>query len=91
MNIERIEHGPEKKGLWSRIAFTLMIALTLVAAGITGAILWKILFSEPSEASTRPFMETIGTLLASLIFVLGAMIYLYVKGILQDEYVTTVE
>ena len=91
MHIEKIEYGPEKEGFWSQVAFGLIILLTLVAAGLTGIIIWKIIISEPSAASTRGFIEEVGTLLAYLLFVLGAIIYLYVKGLLQDEYVTTVE
>ncbi len=91
MHIEKIEYGPEKEGLWSQVAFILIILLTLVAAGITGAIIWKIIFSEPSVASTRLFIEDIGKSLAYLLFILAAILYLYVKGLLQDEYVTTLE
>lgn len=91
MHIEKIEYGPEKEGLWSQVAFVLIILLTLAAAGITGSIIWKITFSEPSVASTRPFIEDVGKLLAYLLFVLAAILYLYVKGLLQDEYVTTME
>jgi len=42
-------------------------------------------------ASTRQFIEDVGKLLAYLLFDLAAIIYLYVKGLLQDEYVTTLE
>lgn len=91
MHIENIEYGPEKEGFWSNVAFTLIVILTLAAAGITGTIIWKIVFSESSVASQRQFIEDIGKLLAYLLFVLAAIIYLYVKGLLQDEYVTTVE
>ncbi len=91
MHIEKIEYGPEKEGLWSQVAFVLIIILTLVAAGITGTIIWKIISSEPSAASTRSFIEDIGKLMAYLLFDLAAVLYLYVKGLLQDEYVTTLE
>lgn len=91
MHIEKIEYGPEKEGLWSEVAFALIILLTLAAAGITGGIIWKIISSEPSVASTRSFIEDVGKLLAYLLFVLAAILYLYVKGLLQDEYVTTLE
>ncbi len=91
MHIEKIEYGPEKEGLWSQVAFGSIILLTLVATGITGTIIWKILVSAPSAASTRAFIEEVGTLMAYLLFVLGSIIYLYVKGLLQDEYVTTLE
>ncbi len=91
MHIEKIEYGPEKVGLWSQVAFVLIIILTIVAAGITGTILRKIILSDPSAASTRSFMEDIGKLLAYLLFDLAAVLYLYVKGLLQDEYVTTLE
>ncbi len=91
MHIEKIEYGPEKEGLWSQVAFILIILLTLAAAGLTGSIIWKIISSEPSVASTRPFIEDVGKLLAYLLFVLAAILYLYVKGLLQDEYVTTLE
>ena len=91
MHIEKIEYGPEKEGLWSQVAFALIILLTLAAAGITGSIIWKIISSEPSVASTRSFIEDVGKLLAYLLFVLAAILYLYVKGLLQDEYVTTLE
>ena len=46
MHIEKIEYGPEKEGLWSQVAFALIILLTFVAAGITGLIFWKILSSD---------------------------------------------
>lgn len=91
MHIEKIEYGPEKEGLWSQVAFILIILLTLAAAGLTGSIIWKIISSEPSVASTRQFIEDVGKLLAFLLFVLAAILYLYVKGLLQDEYVTTLE
>jgi len=91
MHIEKIEYGPEKTGFWSQVAFALVILLTLIAAVITGSIFWKILSSDPAAASTRSFIEEVGTLLAYLLFDLGAIIYLYVKGLLQDEYVTTLE
>ena len=91
MHIEKIEYGPEKTGLWSQVAFALVILLTLVAVVITGNIFWKILSSDASTASTRTFIEDVGKLLAYLLFDLGAIIYLYVKGLLQDEYVTTLE
>lgn len=91
MHIEKIEYGPEKTGIWSQVAFALIILLTLAAAVITGNIFWKILSSDASVASTRSFIEEIGKLLAYLLFDLGAIIYLYVKGLLQDEYVTTLE
>lgn len=91
MHIEKTEYGPEKEGLWSQVAFILIILLTLAAAGITGSIIWKIISSEPSVASTRQFIEDVGKLLAYLLFVLAAILYLYVKGLLQDEYVTTLE
>ena len=54
-------------------------------------LILKLVSSEPSDASTRPFIEEIGILLAYLLFDLGAIVYLYVKGLLQDEYVTTLE
>ena len=91
MHIEKIEYGPEKEGFGSQIAFTLIVLLTLASAGLTGMIVWRIIFSEPAAASTRAFIESIGRLLAYLLFALAAIIYLYVKGILQDEYVTTLE
>ncbi len=91
MHIEKIEYGPEKIGLRSDVAFILTVLLALSAAGISSVIVWKIIFTDPSVASTRPFIEYIGKLLAYLLFVLAAIIYLYVKGLLQDEYVTTVE
>lgn len=91
MHIEKIEYGPEKEGLWSQVAFALIILLTLVAAGITGLIFWRILTGDVQVASTRQFNEDIGKLLAYLLFDLAAIIYLYVKGLLQDEYVTTLE
>jgi hypothetical protein len=65
--------------------------LTLVAVVITGNIFWKILSSDASTASTRSFIEEVGKLLAYLLFDLGVIIYLYVKGLLQDEYITTLE
>lgn len=91
MHIEKIEHGPEKVGLWSQVSFVLIIVLTLAAAVITGTVVIKLITSEPSDASTREFVEFIGISFATLIFILGAIIYLYVKGLLQDEYVTTIE
>ena len=91
MHIEKIEYGPEKEGTWSQIAFALIILLTLAAAGITGSLVLKLISSDPSVASSREFIEDIGKLMAYLLFVLGAIIYLYVKGLLQDEYVTTLE
>jgi cytochrome b subunit of formate dehydrogenase len=91
MHIDKIEYGPEKESFWSQVAFILIIILTLVAAGITGMIIWKIIFSDPSVASSRSFIEGIGKLLAYLLFVMAAILYLYVKGLLQDEYVTTLE
>lgn len=91
MHIEKIEYGPEKEGIWSQLAFALIILLTLVAAGITGMIFWRILTSDAEIASTRQFIEDVGKLLAYLLFDLAAIIYLYVKGLLQDEYVTTLE
>jgi hypothetical protein len=91
MHIEKIEYGPEKTGFWSLISFALIILLTLIAVVITYTIFWKILFSDASTASTRTFIEDVGKRLAFLLFDLGAIIYLYVKGLLQDEYVTTRE
>jgi hypothetical protein len=91
MHIEKIEYGPQKEGVWSQVAFVLIILLALVAAGITGSIFWKLLSSDAQVASTRQFMEDIGKLMAYLLFDLAAIIYLYVKGLLQDEYVTTLE
>ena len=91
MQIEKIEYGPEKEGFWSQVAFALIIILTLFAAGITGMIFWKILTSDAQVSSGRPFIEEVGKLLAYLLFDLAAIIYLYVKGLLQDEYVTTME
>lgn len=91
MHIEKIEYGPEKTGFWSQVAFALIIILTLAAAVITGSIFWKIISSDASVASTRSFIEEVGKLLAYLLFDLGLIIYLYVKGLLQDEYVTTLE
>jgi len=91
MHIEKIEYGPEKEGLWSQVAFALIILLTLVAAGITGMIFWRILTSDAQVASTRQFIEDVGKLFAYLLFDMAAIIYLYVKGLLQDEYVTTLE
>jgi len=46
MHIEKIEYGPEKTGLWSHIAFALIILLTLAAVVITGNVFWKILSSD---------------------------------------------
>lgn len=91
MHIEKIEYGPEKEGFWSQVAFMLIILLALAAAGITGMIFWKILSSNAQAASTRQFIEDVGKLMAYLLFDLAAIIYLYVKGLLQDEYVTTLE
>ena len=91
MHIEKIEYGPEKEGFWSQVAFTLIVLLTLAAAGLTGTIIWRLVSSEPAAASAGQFIEGIGRMLAYLLFVLGAIIYLYVKGLLRDEYVTTVE
>ncbi|CAG0969780.1 hypothetical protein METP3_01367 [Methanosarcinales archaeon] len=91
MHIEKIEYGPEKEGFWSQVAFALIILLTLVAAGITGLIFLKILSGDAQVASTREFIEDVGKLFAYLLFDLAAIIYLYVKGLLQDEYVTTLE
>ncbi|VVB86418.1 Uncharacterised protein [uncultured archaeon] len=91
MHIEKIEYGPEKEGSWSQVAFILVVVLTIAAAGITGTIFWKIIFSGPSAASTRQFIEDVGKSLAYLLFIFAAILYLYVKGLLQDEYVTTLE
>lgn len=91
MHIEKIEYGPEKVGFWSNVAFVLIIILTIAAAGITGNLLWKIITSEPSAASTRPFIEDVGKMLAYMLFLIAGIIYLYVKGLLQDEHVTTLE
>lgn len=91
MHIEKIEYGPEKTGSMAMAAFTLIVILTIAAAGLTGMLILKLINSEPSEESTRPFIEEVGKLLAYLLFDLGAIIYLYVKGLLQDEYVTTME
>ncbi|HYN44508.1 MAG TPA: hypothetical protein VER35_00775 [Candidatus Limnocylindrales bacterium] len=91
MHIEKIEYGPDKVGFGSHVAFALIILLTLVATGITGLIFWRILSSDAQVASTRQFNEDVGKLLAYLLFDLAAIIYLYVKGLLQDEYVTTLE
>ncbi len=91
MHIEKIEFGPEKTGLWSEVSFMMTVLLAFSAAGISSMIIWKTIFTDPSVASTRPFVETIGKLLAVLLFILAAIIYLYVKGLLQDEYVTTAE
>ena len=91
MHIEKIEFGPEKTGSWSQVAFILIVLSTIAAAGLTGMLIVKLITSEPSAASTRPFIEEVGKLLAYLLFDLGAIIYLYVKGLLQDEYVTTLE
>lgn len=90
MHIEKIEYGPEKEGFWAQVSFALIILLALVATGMTGMIFLKIISSEPSMASSRQFIEDIGKLLAFLLFDLAAILYLYVKGLLQDEYVTTV-
>jgi hypothetical protein len=91
MHIENIEYGPEKTGIWSQVAFILIILLTLAAAGITGDMIFKLIFSEPSVASTESFIEGVGKLMAYLLFIFAAILYLYVKGLLQDEYVTTLE
>ncbi len=91
MHIEKIEHGPEKEGPLSQVAFTLIVVFTLAGAGITGMIFWNIIFSDPTVASTRSFIEDVGKLMAYLLFILAAILYLYVKGLLQDEYVTTLE
>jgi hypothetical protein len=91
MHIENIEYGPEKEGLWSQVAFALIIILTLAAVGITGTIFWKIISSAQSVASTQAFIVNEGKLLAYLLFIFAAILYLYVKGLLQDEYVTTLE
>ncbi len=91
MHIEKIEYGPEKEGLFSNMTFALIIFLTIVSAGLTGTLILKIVSSEASAASSRPFIEDIGKLMAYLLFALGAIIYLYVKGLLQDEYITTLE
>lgn len=91
MHIEKIEYGPQKEGFWAQVAFVLIVLLALAAAVITGSIFWKLLSSDPQVASTRQFMEDTGKLMAYLLFDLAAIIYLYVKGLLQDEYVTTLE
>ncbi len=91
MHIEKIEYGPEKEGFWSQAAFVLIILLTIVAAGITATMFWNILYSDAQAASTRQFIEHTGKLMAYLLFDLAAIIYLYVKWLLQDEYVTTLE
>ncbi|MCZ7356631.1 MAG: hypothetical protein O8C66_04740 [Candidatus Methanoperedens sp.] len=91
MHIENVEYGPEKEGFWSQAAFALIIVSTLAAAGITGTIIWKIISSDPSAASSRTFIEDVGKLFAYLLFIFAAILYLYVKGLLQDEYVTTLE
>ena len=91
MHIEKIEYGQEKEGFWSQVAFAMIILLTLLAAGITGIIFLKILSSDAQIASTRQFIEDVGKLFAYLLFDLAAVIYLYVKELLQDEYVTTLE
>ena len=91
MHIENIEYGTEKTGGMSQIAFMLILILTLAAAGLTGMLILKLITAEPSAASSRMFVEDVGKLLAYLLFDLGAIIYLYVKGLLQDEYVTTLE
>jgi hypothetical protein len=91
MHIEKIEYGTEKEGFWSQVAFILIIILTLVAAGLTGQMIWRIVFTDPSGASTRLFVEGTGKTLAYLLFDMAAIIYLYVKGILQDEHVTALE
>lgn len=91
MHIEKIEFGPEKTGSTAQMAFILIVILTIAAAGLTGMLIMKLINTEPEAASTRPFIEEVGKLLAYLIFDMGAIIYLYVKGLLQDEYVTTLE
>ncbi len=91
MHIEKIEYGSEKEGLFSHISFALIILLTITAAGLTGTLITKVIFSDPAVASSRTFIEETGKLEAYLLFALGAIIYLYVKGLLQDEYVTTLE
>jgi hypothetical protein len=91
MHIENIEYGPEKTGIWSQIAFILIILLTLAAAGITGNMILKLILSQPSAASTESFIADVGKMMAYLLFILAAILYLYVKGLLQDEYVTTLE
>lgn len=91
MHIEKIEYGHEKVGFWSNAAFLLIIVLTLVATGITGNLLLKIITVDVSTASTRAFIEEVGKMLAYLLFVIAAIIYLYIKGLLQDEHVTTLE
>lgn len=91
MHIEKIEYGSAKEGFFSNVAFIAIILFTLVAAAITGMIVLKIFSTEPAEASSREFIENLGILLASVVFIMGAIIYLYVKGLLQDEYVTTLE
>ncbi len=91
MHIENIEYGPEKTGGMSQVAFILILLLTLASAGLTGMLILKLITAEPSAASTRTFIEDVGKLLAYLLFDMGAIIYLYVKGLLQDEYVTTLE
>jgi len=91
MHIENIEYGTEKTGGMSQIAFMLILILTLAAAGLTGMLILKLITAEPSAASSRMFVEDVGKLLAYLLFDMGAIIYLYVKGLLQDEYVTTLE
>ncbi len=91
MHIEKIESGPEKTRLRSEVSFIMSVLLSFLSAGITSMIVGKIIFTNPSVASTPQFIEYIGKLLAFLLFVLAAIIYLYVKGLLQDEYVTTVE
>jgi hypothetical protein len=91
MHIEKIDYGQAKEGFFSNVAFITIILLTLIAAAITGMIVLKIISSEPGVATSREFTENIGILLASLVFIMGANIYLYVKGLLQDEYVTTLE
>ncbi len=91
MHIEKIEYGPAKVGIWSQVAFILIILLGIAAAGITVSIFSNLLSSDASTASTRPFIENVGKLMAYLLFDMAAIIYLYVKGLLQDEYVTTLE
>jgi len=91
MNIEKIEKGPEKVGIISDISFVLVILLTIVAGILTARIIIDLITVKPEQASTRAFAETIGKTLAYVIFIMGAIIYLYVKNILQDEFVTTIE
>ncbi len=78
-----------KTGLAPRLAFILITILTLVAVLLGGILFRKIVFTE--NAATREFAENISVLLASIAFILGAIIYLYIKGLLPEEYVTTVD